>query len=731
MLSRKDTEELLSSLAFVISCLERVEHRLISVEKRLKTVESDHDRLRQGIDIEEMAKVSRGAKQVLAALEGKASLAFAAGAPAVATPSSVKTVAVVVPVYNAAAEVKECLAALFENGGYDTLIVVDDASDAETAELLDREAQRRPYQLIRNKTNLGYTRSVNVGLRAALGHDVVVFLNSDTVTTLGWVARIRNAFALNPKVGIAGPLSNAASYQSIPEVKGEDGNFITNQLPDGISPDDVALAVGRRTASYPRVPVINGFCFAVRTEVVRQIGLFDEEKFPVGYGEENDLCLRAAAAGWELAVIDDAYVYHAKSASFGAERRQELAKQGRNALNAKHGEDALRNAVQTLERSLELDDARHAARSAYATAQSDMMYSAMPLSVAYVLPAKPGGGGVHSIVQEANFLHSRGVKTAVLVPEKELATFLTFYAEDGIHPGLFIGYRSLHMVRDQLAPYDAVIATVYRSVSLVREIMSIYPEKRVFYYVQDYEPYFHPEGAAERREAFESYDLDPRVRFFAKTRWLRDIVFEKHGRRVDVVLPSLDREVYFPSEPGRKNRVAAMVRPSTPRRNPEATVGFAKALAEAHGGEIELALFGEAEGHAIFDAVRELPGVTITGRLNRPQVAALFRQSDIFVDLSEYQAFGRASLEAMSSGCTAIVPLRGGSGEFAIDGWNAAMLDTETDSVVPDAVAAVERIYADLERYRAASLETAARYSIESAGRSIYKFFLGDEARLQ
>jgi GT2 family glycosyltransferase/glycosyltransferase involved in cell wall biosynthesis len=637
----------------------------------------------------------------------------------------------VVPVFNAADEVRQCLAALFENGGYDALIVVDDASDAETAELLDREAQRRPFQLIRNKTNLGYTRSVNIGLRAALGHDVVVFLNSDTVTTLGWVARIRAAFAQNPKVGIAGPLSNAASYQSIPEVKGEDGNFVTNALPEGITADDIALAVGRRTPTYPRVPVINGFCFAVRTEVVRKIGLFDEEKFPVGYGEENDLCLRAAKAGWELAVVDDAYVFHAKSASFGAERRQELARQGRNALNGKHGEDAMRNAVQTLERNLELDDARHGAKAAYAAAQTDLIYSGLPLSVAYVLPAKPGGGGVHSIVQEANFLHSRGVKVAVLVPEKELATFLTFYADDGIHPGLFIGYRSLHMVRDQLAPYDAVVATVYRSVALVREIMTIYPEKRVFYYVQDYEPYFHPEGTPDRLEAFESYDLDPRVRFFAKTRWLRDIVFEKHGRRVDVVLPSLDRAVYFPSEPGRKSRVAAMVRPSTPRRNPEATVAFAKALAEAHDGEINLALFGEAPEHAIFDSVRDLPGVTITGRLNRPQVATLFRQSDIFVDLSEYQAFGRASLEAMSSGCTAIVPLRGGSGEFAVDGWNAVMLDTETASVVDDAVAAVARIYGDLESYRAAALETAERYSIETAGRSIYKFFLGEEARLQ
>lgn len=728
MLSRKDTEELLSSLAFVISCLERVENRLVNVEKRLKTVESDHDRLRQGIDIEEMAKVSRGAKQVLAALEGKASIAIGKAEPIA---PAAQSVAVIVPVFNAPEEAAACLAALFENGGYDELIVVDDGSDAETAELLDREAKRRPFRLIRNPRNLGYTRSVNVGLRAALNHDVVVILNSDTVTTLGWVGRIRDAFARNPKVGIAGPLSNAASYQSIPEVKGEDGNFVTNLVPEGLTPDDIALAIGRRTANYPRVPVINGFCFALRTEVIRKIGLFDEEKFPVGYGEENDLCLRAAAAGWELAVVDDAYVYHSKSASFGAERRQELARQGRVALNAKHGEGAMQEAVAQLERSMELDDARHAATKLYAEAADNMVFSSAPLSLAYVLPAKPGGGGVHSIVQEANFLHGRGVKTAVLVPEKEQASFLEFYAEDGIHPGLFVPYRSLHVARDQLAAYDAVVATVYRSVSLVKEIMSIYPEKRVYYYVQDYEPYFHPEGTADHHEAVESYDIDPAVRFFAKTRWLRDIMFEKHGRRVDIVLPSLDRNVYFPSEPGRKNRVAAMVRPSTPRRNPAATVAFAKALAEAHGGEIEVALFGEAATHAIFDEVRDVKGISLVGRLTRPQVAALFRSSDIFVDLSEYQAFGRASLEAMSSGCAAVVPLRGGAGEYAVDGWNAVMLDTETETVVPDAVAAVERIYGRLDDYRVAGQETAARYSIESAGRSIYKFLLGHEARLR
>ena len=54
----------------------------------------------------------------------------------------------------------------------------------------------------------------------------------------------------------------------------------------------------------------------------------DEENFPIGYGEENDYCIRAADAGFTLAIADDAYVFHAKSKSFGHSRRKELSKQG-------------------------------------------------------------------------------------------------------------------------------------------------------------------------------------------------------------------------------------------------------------------------------------------------------------------------------------------------------------------------------------------------------------------
>jgi GT2 family glycosyltransferase len=58
----------------------------------------------------------------------------------------------------------------------------------------------------------------------------------------------------------------------------------------------------------------------------------------MGYGEENDLCLRVRKAGYTLALADQVYVYHVKSASFGNARRSELSKRGTAQLAIKHPE---------------------------------------------------------------------------------------------------------------------------------------------------------------------------------------------------------------------------------------------------------------------------------------------------------------------------------------------------------------------------------------------------------
>src|SRR3546814_6208469 len=77
------------------------------------------------------------------------------------------------------------------------------------------------------------------------------------------------------------------------------------------------------------------FCMYIRRAMLEDVGLFDEQAFPVGYGEENDLCMRAIDAGWHHLVDPGVFVQHARSASFGS-RREELAKVGAQQLESRH-----------------------------------------------------------------------------------------------------------------------------------------------------------------------------------------------------------------------------------------------------------------------------------------------------------------------------------------------------------------------------------------------------------
>jgi GT2 family glycosyltransferase len=110
--------------------------------------------------------------------------------------------------------------------------------------------------------------------------------------------------------------------------------------------------------SFPRVPFINGFCFAIKREVIDKIGYLDEIAFPRGYGEENDYCLRTLKAGMQLAVADQCYIFHAKSKSYNHQRRAELSKLGGQALQAKHGRWLIQRYLYQLKHNAPLNQCR-------------------------------------------------------------------------------------------------------------------------------------------------------------------------------------------------------------------------------------------------------------------------------------------------------------------------------------------------------------------------------------
>ncbi|WP_350475856.1 glycosyltransferase [Microcella sp.] len=71
--------------------------------------------------------------------------------------------------------------------------------------------------------------------------------------------------------------------------------------------------------------------------------------------------------------------------------------------------------------------------------------------------------------------------------------------------------------------------------------------------------------------------------------------------------------------------------------------------------------------------------------MRREEVAALLRASHFFLDLSDYQAFGRTAVEAMASGCVPVVPALGGARETIEDGISGIVVDTFDEASIEKA----------------------------------------------
>ncbi|MGZ8406877.1 MAG: glycosyltransferase family 2 protein [Caulobacteraceae bacterium] len=248
------------------------------------------------------------------------------------------SVEVVVCVHDAADETLACLGSMVGASSIPhTVRIIDDGSGEDARRRLAGFVADKPWmRLVTNPANLGYTASANLGIRGS-DADWVVLLNSDTIVTPGWLEGLLECAASDPNIALVGPVSNAASWQSVPELKDRAGRWKTSMLPPGWTPARMAEFVrGAAAKAFPRVPLLNGFCTLIRRDAFVALGGFNEAAFPRGYGEENDLCVRAAKAGYGLAVADHVYVYHAKSASFGSKQRTELQKTASEALARLH-----------------------------------------------------------------------------------------------------------------------------------------------------------------------------------------------------------------------------------------------------------------------------------------------------------------------------------------------------------------------------------------------------------
>lgn len=247
---------------------------------------------------------------------------------------------IVVPVYNATIDVEECLRSIIENtfSPFEIIIFDDGSGDYAAARLPIWERIDPRIRYFRHPKNVGYTSNINYALQSTVS-EYVVLINSDTIVTSGWLNRLYEQIIQDDRIAGVGPLSNAASWQSIPRTKGVKGEWIVNDCGAAGTPEKMARTLGFVSeADSAEFPLLNGFCTLFRKRALEDVGYYDDLSFPQGYGEENDLCLRLGKRGWKLKVAMKAYVFHKKSKSFGISKRAQLSKAANEILKGKHPE---------------------------------------------------------------------------------------------------------------------------------------------------------------------------------------------------------------------------------------------------------------------------------------------------------------------------------------------------------------------------------------------------------
>lgn len=238
-------------------------------------------------------------------------------------------VSIIIVNWNAGPALDACLASLAGGDRRREIVLVDNASsDGSTAAARARYPDAR---VVETGTNLGFAAGANRGAAVA-GGDVLVFLNPDARVLPGAVDTLVDTLLLVPAAAIAGGglvdergrwQPAAAHFAPLPHLV-------------------LDTTAGRLAARLRRVPHrvdwVYGTFMAVRRDLFRQLGGFDPCYFL--YGEDLDLCHRAARVGARTIHVPAARAIHGRNVSaaqlLGSGREAEVVK-GEMAFYARRG----------------------------------------------------------------------------------------------------------------------------------------------------------------------------------------------------------------------------------------------------------------------------------------------------------------------------------------------------------------------------------------------------------
>ena len=230
-------------------------------------------------------------------------------------------VSIIIVNHNGEAHLKKLLKSLAEREFYDNfeIIMVDNASEDDSLEVIREYQQKLPIKVIQNKENLSFSAANNIGVKKATG-DYLLFLNNDTEVTDCWLDELLISALTRENVGAIGA---TLIYPEIPDNSINKGKSYTIQhegiaFREGIR-EDISYWQPYNVNNGERIGVgitredkewlcVTAAVLLVKKELFWLCEGFDE-RYLYGY-EDVDFCLKLQKKGYRNYCCGNCLVFH-------------------------------------------------------------------------------------------------------------------------------------------------------------------------------------------------------------------------------------------------------------------------------------------------------------------------------------------------------------------------------------------------------------------------------------
>jgi len=202
------------------------------------------------------------------------------------------------------------------------VVIVDNHSDNESEAILRQELTQ--YRVVQAGRNGGYAQGNNVGIRMALeeGADYVLLLNNDTKIEPDFLSILVSYAEQDPTAGVLGPMivtEDGHIDRTCARRRPPLADYFWRVGPGRwFAPDNRWVRAHHYQHEYDfgeiaAVDVISGSCMLLRADLLREIGLLDENTFL--YLEEFILHEKLRDTKYRTVIVPSSRIVHRKGRS--------------------------------------------------------------------------------------------------------------------------------------------------------------------------------------------------------------------------------------------------------------------------------------------------------------------------------------------------------------------------------------------------------------------------------